>query len=287
MTCCGSANVRVRRLTAAHGLAIAAVLIAPLDLARAADIGDSFLRGTFAPPTELRRYNNWDGPYIGVTLGRSFLHTDMSESAGAMIKNLLRTTAIENEGNVSDWPSLVGDASGNTLGGFVGYNWQQPSGLVLGIEGAYQMATDDIEAFATDSIARNFSTNNGGTSNNVRVVSGGHFAIKDYATLRGRVGYVIDQFLPYASAGVSIARVSYRTHVRVDGNQNGGPTFTFRDSAENENAVAYGANLALGVDVILLPNVFLRGEWEYIAFAKIDGIRSDVNSFRVGLGLKF
>jgi opacity protein-like surface antigen len=278
------------RAGAACGLALAAVLGAPPGIARAADVGESFLRGAFAPPTEtteFKPYNNWDGPYIGVTIGQSFMQSDMSDNVSGMVRHLLRTTAIENEGGVSSWPSLNGSDSGHVVGGFVGYNWQQPSGLVLGIEGAYQMAVDDLEAFAKDSIARSFSTNSGATSNDVSMVSRGRFAIKDYATVRGRVGYAFEQFLPYASLGVSVARVSYRTSVRIDARQNSGPIFTFTDTSQNDNAVAYGANLARGVDVTLLPNLFLRGEWEYIAFAKLNGIRADMNTFRFCLGLKF
>ncbi len=41
------------------------------------------------------------------------------------------------------------------------------------------------------------------------------------------------------------------------------------------------------MDVALLPNVFVRGEWEYIAFAPVGGIRSNINTGRVGLGVKF
>ena len=43
----------------------------------------------------------------------------------------------------------------------------------------------------------------------------------------------------------------------------------------------------LGMDVAMMPNVFLRGEWEYVAFARINGIRSTINTGRVGLGMRF
>jgi outer membrane immunogenic protein len=41
------------------------------------------------------------------------------------------------------------------------------------------------------------------------------------------------------------------------------------------------------VDVAVLPNVFLRAEWEYVAFAPVDGIRATLNTGRVGAGLRF
>jgi len=39
--------------------------------------------------------------------------------------------------------------------------------------------------------------------------------------------------------------------------------------------------------VKLLPNVFLRGEWEYIAFSPVSGNRSSINTARVGVGVLF
>jgi opacity protein-like surface antigen len=284
--CAKSLRIRAARRPLRLVAALAAVIAAPAG-AHAADVAESFLRGAFAPPSEVEfkpSAVNWEGPYVGVDIGRSFLDSDMSDSASEMIEKMLRNTTVENEGNISSWPSLDGSASGNTWGGFVGYNWQQLSGIVLGLEGAYHMASDDLEAFASDRLSRVVPV--GGGSDGVTLTTNGRFAIKDYATIRGRVGYVLGQFLPYASLGVSIARVSYRTHARVDVVE-GGQNFTFKGTTEKDDAVAYGANLALGADVILLPNLFLRGEWEYIAFAKVDGIRSQVNTFRVGLGLKF
>ena len=53
------------------------------------------------------------------------------------------------------------------------------------------------------------------------------------------------------------------------------------------NAIAYGAAAGLGVEVSILPNMFLRAEWEYVQFAPIHDIQVNINSGRVGLGLKF
>jgi opacity protein-like surface antigen len=274
-----------RRRRTARIAALGAVMVAGLGSAHAADVAESFLRGAFAPPTEFKAYNNWEGPYIGVDLCRSFMSADMSDSASSLIENMLRNATVQDQGNISSWPSLNGSASGNVWGGFVGYNWQQLSGIVLGIEGGYHMMSGDFSAVDKDNIRRVINLN--GTNNDVTIKSGSRFTIKDYATMRGRVGYVMGQFLPYAGLGVSVARVSYHTHVSVGVSQNNGPTIPFNSVIDKDNAVAYGANLSLGADVILLPNLFLRGEWEYIAFAKVEGIRADMNTFRVGLGLKF
>lgn len=261
-------------------------LVAPQGGARAADVSDSFLRGAFEP-TGFKPYNSWAGPYLGADLGYSRMNANFNDNVGGMVHDLLRTTALENEGNVSGWPNVTGAGTGKVWGAFVGYNWQTDD-LVIGLEGAYHMASKPIVASGSDSISRNFTTS-GGTSYSTTVNTAGRLELRDYATIRGRAGYVMGQFLPYASLGLTVARMSYDTSATVTGTQNSTPPvpFAFADSSQKNTAVAYGANLALGVDVTLLPNVFLRGEYEFIAFAPIDGIRANISTFRAGLALKF
>jgi opacity protein-like surface antigen len=52
-------------------------------------------------------------------------------------------------------------------------------------------------------------------------------------------------------------------------------------------AFSAGVAVAGGVDAAILPNMFVRAEWEYIAFAPLSGVRSTLNTGRVGVGLKF
>ena len=64
-------------------------------------------------------------------------------------------------------------------------------------------------------------------------------------------------------------------------------TFTGSASDAKDNAFAGGFVAGLGMDVLLMPNVFLRGEWEYVAFGTIGGVRTSINVARAGLGLRF
>ena len=41
------------------------------------------------------------------------------------------------------------------------------------------------------------------------------------------------------------------------------------------------------MDVAVTTNVFLRGEWEYVGFAPVSGIRAGLNTGRVGVGVRF
>jgi hypothetical protein len=43
----------------------------------------------------------------------------------------------------------------------------------------------------------------------------------------------------------------------------------------------------LGLDVAIMPKVFLRGEWETIAFTNVGGIASSPNTMRAGVGVRF
>ncbi len=65
------------------------------------------------------------------------------------------------------------------------------------------------------------------------------------------------------------------------------PTFVQSASNNKDNAFVGSFTLGLGVDVALLSNVFLRGEWEFVGFAKVNGILSNTNTGRIGLGVKF
>jgi len=42
-----------------------------------------------------------------------------------------------------------------------------------------------------------------------------------------------------------------------------------------------------GLDYLVLPNVFLRGEYEYVSFAGVSGTKASINTARVGAGYRF
>ena len=50
---------------------------------------------------------------------------------------------------------------------------------------------------------------------------------------------------------------------------------------------AYGYTAGLGLDVLLLPNVFLRAEREYVQFFAVQDVKIHLNTSRVGVGIKF
>ena len=131
-------------------------------------------------------------------------------------------------------------------------------------------------------------------NNALTITAQSSLSLIDYATVRARAGYAIGQFLPYAVIGAAVGRFNYANTVTVHNVGTppvGSPILPFdtTDTQSNgkNNAITAGFVVGLGLDVAVLPNVFLRAEWEYVDFAPISGARATLNTGRVGIGVKF
>jgi opacity protein-like surface antigen len=51
-----------------------------------------------------------------------------------------------------------------------------------------------------------------------------------------------------------------------------------------KGAFFFGYAAGLGLEVCLMPNVFLRGEWEFV---DLQSMKANINSVRTGIGVKF
>ena len=145
--------------------------------------------------------------------------------------------------------------SNPTYGGFLGYNVQWDR-LVVGFDAGYNYPST-LET----------STVSGTTTSSLKLV--------DYATFRGRAGYAFGQFMPYAVLGAAVGRMNYAT------------TVSGTVTASRDNAFSAGFVAGIGMDVALLPNVFLRGEYEYVTFSPVASIHSSLNTVRAGIGVRF
>lgn len=274
---------RLLSFCAAAGLLLAAV---PFERSMAADWVDDTLRGSYSSKGPLR----WDGFNFGAQMGLSNMNTDFGNSTASQVAYTLRNTTLESEQHPSTWTALPSNTTnGRQYGAFIGYNmqWQE---LVLGFDLAY-IKPSKLEASATDRISRQVTLSDG-TSDGVDITANANVKLIDYATLRARAGYAYGQFLPYAVIGVAVGRFNYShsSSVIVDQTPSGGATtrFTFPTVTESrDSAFSAGPLFGLGMDVAVTPNVFLRAEWEYAAFAPIVGIRTGVNTGRVGVGVRF
>jgi outer membrane immunogenic protein len=238
-----------------HDLARAAVafavLIAAVGLgrARAADLDDSYLRGSY---TSFERAPvRWDGVYLGGDASYSNLSTYFDKS----------------QGSLSAYSITLPNSTTNSVsyGGFLGYNWQVDPELVLGLEFAYTRPSS-FESTVT-------ASGGGATST-------ASYRLVDWGTFRARAGYAFGQFLPYVVLGAAVGRVDYS----ISAATNAGASIL---QESRDNSYTIGALGGLGIDVAVLPNVFVRAEWEYIYFSGVKSITSSINTARVGLGIRF
>ena len=233
---------------------LSALLTAGSSVAIAADwIDDVPLRGAISGGPM-----RWDGVNFGVQGGGSVMNTAFGGTTSSQVAYLLRNTTIENEFSPSGWATLPStDTTSASYGAFIGYSVQWDA-LVLGVDAAYNR-NSSLEAAATDSISRQFTTSDG-FDNNVTVTATALVKLVDYATLRGRAGYAIGQFLPYAFLGVAVGRFNYASTARVQADGTppvGGPGVPFSldltSSEGKNNAFVAGVTAGLGLDVAIMP----------------------------------
>lgn len=264
-------------------LLLAVMICGAVSGARAADMPDvPILRGTQGLSSSRV---NWQGFYVG---GQGGLGTSNMNFAGvtqSLAQRLLFDTAIENAGGVAEWPmGSKTSTHGNGYGAFVGYNSQWDD-VVLSAELSYMHGK--FGGAQTDSRTMVFVD----SSTALDVVTNTAFAsvnLTDMASGRLRAGYAWGVFLPYAFGGVALGHADIVRTATISGTQTAGgitvPFFvTLSDQQNNRFVVGYAAGL--GVDVMPISCLFLRGEWEYARYAS--AISFDVNTFRVGLGYKF
>jgi opacity protein-like surface antigen len=288
----GAAARRRRRRLRAGAAMLAAMLLAPA-AAAAADLDDFALRGSFSNMFSAKSYSRWDGVNFGVQVGASNMNTDFGNSTSSLIAFILRNTEVEDQFSPSNWTTLPANTTnGRQYGAFLGYNWQWEE-LVAGFDLGYNRSSS-LSTSASDTIARQVVTTPDNVNNALTITAQSSLQLIDYATMRARAGYAMGQFLPYAMIGAAVGRFNYANTATVHNVGTppvGSPILPFdvteTRSNGKDNAIVGGFAVGLGMDVALLPNVFLRGEWEMVAFAPVGGIRANINTGRVALGLKF
>jgi outer membrane immunogenic protein len=277
-------NSRRWRAVFAFALMAAAAVSAR---ARAVDLDGSWLRGPFLPESA-PGYVRWDGLMLGATLGYTNMSTDFGTAGSSEIAYILRDSLLQQEFQPSSWTTLPKNVTDSMqYGGFIGYNWQMEQ-LVLGADIAYNRPSS-LASQASDSIDRIVTTSDG-TTHDVLLQAKSSLKLVDYGTFRGRAGYAFGQFLPYAMLGVAVGRFNYSTTATVTDTMTGTIVGTFGPYSQTDaqdNVIDAGFLAGLGIDVAIMPNMFLRAEWEYIAWGPVNSIKSNLNTGRVGLAVRF
>jgi outer membrane immunogenic protein len=261
-----------------------------LELVQSAPAADlDYLRGSevFAP--SYATYPNWSGFYVGAQTGFGNTQMDFATAAADLVSRMLRNSSLESLAHVSQWTVLGQvDSRDVSYGGFVGYNSQWEN-VILGIEANYNRTS--IAGSSSDSLSRMVTPGDGFTYD-VTVASTASMRITDYGTLRGRAGYVMGRFLPYAMLGFAMGRVETVRSADVFGffvpTGQIGPVSQFSMSLSQPRTVyAFGYSAGAGIDVALLPNVFLRGEFDWVQFTNLPDMKAHIVIGRVAAGLKF
>jgi opacity protein-like surface antigen len=300
-------NIGIGRLSRAIGrkgrlmrwliCAVVALGVVPA-LAPNAYAGDfDILRGSqsVGPAT----YTRWSGFYVGGQVGYSDGNTDYSKATSSLVAFSLRELALENEQHPSDWQVLGRTDTGAVgYGAFAGFNsqWQD---LILGIEANYNHTSFSSVA-PSSPIGR--VTSAGGNTYDVHLSGTATLGLIDFGSVRARAGLAFGSILPYGFIGVALGRANYTRTSLAEGqeNPNSPPVvpcdtvakpscvdFSFANSESKNSALTYGLSVGGGVDVALTPNIFVRGEFEYVRFAPIGDILVSVASARLGAGVKF
>jgi outer membrane immunogenic protein len=281
--------------------------VALVSEARAADYDIPVLRGSSpgvpgpyvpAPPV----FVGWSGFYAGGQVGFSRAGVDFTSTLAPVISGILRDTTIE--ANVAGFHVLQvkDDTSSYNVGAFAGFNTQWDD-VVLGLELSYSHV--NLNKSAADSEERVF-VNNGQAppghtyQYDVKVDGSASVQITDIWTGRFRAGWVANNFMPYGFVGAAVARATVLRSVTITGTlsdtftQNNVTTTTVTPldlpgtvTVGQNGDFVWGYAAGGGIDYLITPAVFARGEWEYIGLRDVKSARVNINTVRTALGVRF
>lgn len=287
------------RSTLLAGATLAAFSLLAGQNAQAADY--PVLRGSQfdePPPREIETPFTWSGFYIGGGAGVSDTKfapggTGLQDLARYAFRNTDLGASVDFGSFISDLPTKRD--SGATFFGFTGYNFTFGD-VVLGVEGDYTRSGHTYSI--SDFIARRSSTE--GTLHNWSMTTNQGAKLHDYATARLRMGWAFGRVMPFATIGGAVGR--FDTTSTIDATWRFTRINTVTGALENNvvangyprrvgeiknNVYGYGVTVGGGVDMALTDNLFLRGEYQLIRFADVEGTVTTINTARVAAGLKF
>ena len=260
-------------------MVLSLVAVGFVESALAADYGGPVLRGsqtyqTYVPGDPV--YYRWDGAYIGAQGGASSMTGVFPGSVSDQFATVTSGTPID--GASVGLGTIDTTKVGATYGAFIGYNAQWEN-AVLGMELNYNHTSTTLTGSNSAAFAFAGFDVTGSATSSVKVT--------DMGTIRGRAGWVFDNWLPYGFVGLAIARAETSQSATLSYTA-GGVTVGPLTASQNDNGhIQYGWALGAGVDWAITPSLFLRAEYEYMQFNEFDSIKLRMNSARAGLGMRF
>jgi outer membrane immunogenic protein len=260
--------------------------------ADAADFGAPPLRGSYGP--EARPYGRWSGLYGGGQIGYGTAEMDFTGAFNGVNIFDSSTAFTSALGSVSSWAAFGSDRpAAISYGAFVGFNSQWED-AVLGVEVNYNhtslkgQSSDSrcYSEFADPQCSGPLSVS--GTDYNATVNATASARLTDYATFRARAGWAYGNIMPYAMAGVALGRVeTTRTATATATEVSGGPGQLSAAQSVASTRYPWGFMAGAGIEFLLLPNVFVRAEYEFVRLENVTNIDLDLNTVRFGAGVRF
>jgi outer membrane immunogenic protein len=265
------------------------------------------LAADMAPPPVLRgalpaseRSIDWSGFYLGGSGSYGTINTTSNSSARSMdptLRQLVRGSVVE--GGIATMPLIEQGRSQNArigYGLYAGYNWVMDD-YVVGLEADYTRAKLE-GSFTGDRSGRI-----GGVVSDTQYDWTAHteksYKMTDYGTVRGRVGYAWDNWMPYLTAGLAYARTSTASFATIASYQrtydangvitNQGITlYTPSFLAEqNRSKFFFGYALGAGLDLALTSNIVVRAELQHLRFSNVAGSTLQLNQAKLGAAIKY
>ncbi len=213
---------------------------------------------TKAPPVQpapVSPVYNWTGFYLGGNVGYGWSHSDYTNDITATLNGIQRS--VTNSGSMNGQGALGG--------GQIGFNYQFLGNWVAGIEA-------DIDAAH---IASSTSACFTGVGPLTSAVCGTRDTdIKDFGTVRGRLGYAFNNWLVYGTGGWAWGHGNNTTQITCLGAQCPGtsavPVASPGPASVDVNPSGWAAGG--GLEWAFLPNWTLRAEYLHLQF---DGLTED------------
>jgi outer membrane immunogenic protein len=283
-----------------------AALVAFVSSAQAADMSQPFepgLRGAL-PSSD---GPDFSGTYVGGFGGFSQQLFDARQAGQGILREMLRNTVYLNPGLADDVSTYRVTTTNNmTYGLYIGHNWQVED-YIVGFEADYTRA--NLNGTSSGGMGRKFCVPDCGTfpHDEYQYVSAtsSQLKISDYGTLRARFGMPMGQLMPYATAGLAMARASYGNVGTMNGQvrtvtQSVNPLtgvvttvygpFSPQNYSQKNGArtrFAFGYTLGAGLDWAVTSNIILRGEVQHVRFGNVGDTNSTINTARAGAAVKF